>query len=527
METKPYNIQSPEAIAKEYGGNKQKIAQAMQMGVVDPTAGVLAGMFIDRMRMAQVQEMAPQATVAQQVMGGAPAQAPLAPAGGLGATAPAMPPMAPDMGMAPPMEAPMAPPMEAPMEAPVPGMAAGGMFEPPYMNEGGLGELPVPDTIFDEDHNGSYGGGGIVAFAGAGEARSRFGQSVIAQESGGNYRERNKRSGALGKYQLMPATAKSLATRLGLPFNIDLLTSDTPEAREYQDALGEAALNEAWDYSKGDPALAATYYHAGPDQKKWGPKTRAYQEAILSRMGSPKLQEQDTEAPEGRRRTREDQMRIARDLFGDLPDSGLGEAEAYYRKQLSPEEKEKTRKDDMWTTLAQIGASMASTSSPRFLQAAGQAMAAAIPGAAASKKERAKAERDAVGALMDIARLRRAEAKEVLEFGKDLYTAELGAESAQTERQFRSTEAAKSRTFQAEQARLERAAAERLAKLRINPSDMEGALRILQKGTQEEKDALEEYFRIKGMYSSSGGGAANMFGVEVDGEAAHPSAKYR
>ena len=55
METKPYRIQSPEAIAKDYGGNKQQIAQAMQMGIVDPTAGVLAGMFIDRMRSAQMQ----------------------------------------------------------------------------------------------------------------------------------------------------------------------------------------------------------------------------------------------------------------------------------------------------------------------------------------------------------------------------------------------------------------------------------------------------------------------------------------
>jgi hypothetical protein len=70
METKPYRLQAPEDIAKEYGGNKQRIAEAMQMGLVDPTAGVLAGMFIDRMRSAQVAEMAPQPTVAQQVMGG-------------------------------------------------------------------------------------------------------------------------------------------------------------------------------------------------------------------------------------------------------------------------------------------------------------------------------------------------------------------------------------------------------------------------------------------------------------------------
>ena len=160
METKPYRIQSPEDIAKDYGGNKQKIAQAMQMGVVDPTAGVLAGMFIDRMRSAQVQEQAPQLSVAQQVMGGAPSAPPLA--GGLGATSPAAPPMAPQGGMAPPMGAPMpaAPPM---------GMAEGGLYEPPYMKDGGLSELPIPDGMFDENRDGGYAHGGIVAFPTGGE----------------------------------------------------------------------------------------------------------------------------------------------------------------------------------------------------------------------------------------------------------------------------------------------------------------------------------------------------------------------
>ena len=60
METKPYNLQSPEQIAKDYGGNKQKIAEGMQMGIIDPTAGTLAGMFIDRMRSAAQQEQAPR-----------------------------------------------------------------------------------------------------------------------------------------------------------------------------------------------------------------------------------------------------------------------------------------------------------------------------------------------------------------------------------------------------------------------------------------------------------------------------------
>ena len=157
METKPYSLQSPEQIAKDYGGNKQKIAEAMQMGVLDPTAGTLAGMFIDRMRSAAQTEAAPQQSVAQQVF--APPMPPM-PQG--------MPPM-PQMPQGAPaglgatpqaaaMPAPAAaPPMGMPTEQPMPGMAAGG-----------LAALPIPDDMFDEPTNGGfndgYRGGGLVAF---------------------------------------------------------------------------------------------------------------------------------------------------------------------------------------------------------------------------------------------------------------------------------------------------------------------------------------------------------------------------
>lgn len=170
METKPYNLQSPEQIAKDYGGNKQKIAEGMQMGIIDPTAGTLAGMFIDRMRSAAQQEQAPQQSVAQQVftppappappMGGPPMGGPPAPAG-LGATPEAaqMPPM-PGMGGPPPGAPPMGGP---PPGAPPMGMAEGGMV-PPYMAGGGLSDLPLPDDMFDEPRDGGYANGGIVAF---------------------------------------------------------------------------------------------------------------------------------------------------------------------------------------------------------------------------------------------------------------------------------------------------------------------------------------------------------------------------
>ena len=149
---KPFSIQAPEDIAKDYAGNKQMIAQAAQMGVVDPTAAVLAGMFIDRMRSAQVMEAGQQPTVAQQVLGGG--GSPMPSPQGLGANPsmppppPQMPPMAPPQGMAPP---------QAPQMAPQ-GMAMGG-----------VASLSIPNAMFDEPMNGGFGdgyaGGGLVAFA--------------------------------------------------------------------------------------------------------------------------------------------------------------------------------------------------------------------------------------------------------------------------------------------------------------------------------------------------------------------------
>lgn len=164
---KPFSIQAPEAIAKEYGGNKQRIAEAARMGVVDPTAAVLAGMFIDRMRGAQMQEGATPPTVAQEVMGGSTA-VPSPTVGGLGMTPQAAPPMTPQM----PMQGMPGMPMQGgmgEMGAQMPmGMAEGGMTYAPTYTQGGLDGLPIPDTMFDESRNGGfndgYAGGGIIAF---------------------------------------------------------------------------------------------------------------------------------------------------------------------------------------------------------------------------------------------------------------------------------------------------------------------------------------------------------------------------
>jgi len=144
MESKPYSLQSPEAIARDYGGDKRKIASAVQNGLVDPTAALMAGMFIDRMRSAQSMEGAPTQTLAQQTFA-PPAPPPMPGAGGLDAINPRP---------APQLAAAINP---QPPQAPPPGMAGGGL-------------MMLNNPAFNED---SFAGGGVVAFADGGSSSSR------------------------------------------------------------------------------------------------------------------------------------------------------------------------------------------------------------------------------------------------------------------------------------------------------------------------------------------------------------------
>jgi hypothetical protein len=65
-------MMSPQEIASKYGGDKRRIAQAVQNGLLDPTSAAMAGMLIDRIRAAAAQEQQPQTTVAEDTLGGRP-----------------------------------------------------------------------------------------------------------------------------------------------------------------------------------------------------------------------------------------------------------------------------------------------------------------------------------------------------------------------------------------------------------------------------------------------------------------------
>lgn len=110
---------------------------------------------------------------------------------------------------------------------------------------------------------------------------------MIQQESGGRAGIRGPQTQygqPLGMAQTLPETAREMARKLGLGYRPDLLTGTSAEAAAYQRRLGEAYLQEGLERHGGDARLALMYYHGGPDQRKWGPKTRAYADAVLRRV---------------------------------------------------------------------------------------------------------------------------------------------------------------------------------------------------------------------------------------------------
>jgi hypothetical protein len=85
--------------------------------------------------------------------------------------------------------------------------------------------------------------------------------------------------------------------------------------------------------------------------------------------------------------------------------------QAYLDKMLDPEERKKSKKEDMWLALGQIGARMATTPGS-LLQAAGAGISEALPGIAAAAKERRGEARAVIKDMMDQERIGN---KEVME----------------------------------------------------------------------------------------------------------------
>jgi soluble lytic murein transglycosylase-like protein len=111
--------------------------------------------------------------------------------------------------------------------------------------------------------------------------------SLIQQESGGRPGVTGPQTPygrAQGMTQMLPATAQGVAKKLGVPWAPELMTGKTPQAAQYQRALGEAYFNEGLQ-ATGNVEDALRYYHGGPNRRMWGPKTNAYARSVLNRAG--------------------------------------------------------------------------------------------------------------------------------------------------------------------------------------------------------------------------------------------------
>lgn len=416
METKPYNIQSPESIALDYGGNKQKIAQAAQMGLLDPTAAVLAGMFIDRMRGAQAAEQAPQQTVAQQVLS-APPPAPMG--AGLGATPEAM-----QLAQAYPAEG-APPPIPGPSMPQQPVMAA----------EGGLLSLPVDGGMFPD----GYAEGGIVAFADGGmseetpstpfgrwwQGRAKAGESLRKEQQ---LRDKlvytyGPKAGALGFFS--PQTEQQRESAKQIMANVDRMS---PEDMEY--VLSTGSLPQGL-LAPAQPAKAGTSV-TGAQPSIGAPPAKEVVKAPTVGAAAPSVSTRTPTAPKFTTNTdavltdylkgsEEREKRLQEAISANrLQGKPFEEYAAQLRKEAEQAGVEKEDAKNM--ALVKAGLAIMGGTSPYALQNIGKGAMVGVEDYQDAMKDLKRAEKERAKEFANIEQARRAEEKGDLERRDNLLT---------------------------------------------------------------------------------------------------------
>lgn len=132
-----------------------------------------------------------------------------------------------------------------------------------------------------------------------GSGFQQFMNAISKQESGGNYGAINSMSGAMGKYQIMPANI--LGTKRGWDWEVlgrDINTADFINSPQIQEQIASAKLQGY--YNKYGPAGAAIAWYAGPGAAQsyvrsgkastrgeagGHPSVSGYVQSILKRMG--------------------------------------------------------------------------------------------------------------------------------------------------------------------------------------------------------------------------------------------------
>jgi hypothetical protein len=136
---------------------------------------------------------------------------------------------------------------------------------------------------------GSTGGGG------KGNTFDSFLRAISGQESGGNYGARNRDSGAMGKYQIMPGNISGSGGWDYEALGRNITTSQFMASPQLQESIAQYKLQSY--YSKYGPAGAAVAWYAGPGAvagwKRGGgnrsqgnyPTINSYAQSILRKMG--------------------------------------------------------------------------------------------------------------------------------------------------------------------------------------------------------------------------------------------------
>lgn len=406
METRPFDLGSPERIAKLFGGDKQKIFQALQSGALrqfapapmDQTLAAAAADFSDHMRAAAQAEAVPQQTVFEKLF--TPPQPQMQPGTpmGLGAT--------PEAAMG--MPAPQIPAPQMPMpEMPMPGMAMGG-----------LASLDVPDGMFDEPDDGGYATGGLVAFARGGIADLY--DDVEYWESGGNQNAVSPK-GARGVMQLMPGTMRDPGFGV-TPMRDDSEAENRRVGREYLDAMyrryGDRRVALA-AYNWG-PGNVDKWLKSGADPKKLPAETRKYIGNVMSNEGelAPAAQTKGSTL-----------YGFDTDLQGNIdmltamaPEEAPEQIE--YRedlkRQLSPESRAEAKKDAFYAGLAKFAERLGASQSPTLLGGLAESVGGGASDLAASMKAAEEDAREMQREYVGLANASRKEKMELMRMGVDV-----------------------------------------------------------------------------------------------------------
>mgnify|MGYP001052405786 CR=1 FL=1 len=113
----------------------------------------------------------------------------------------------------------------------------------------------------------SYGGGGRQKYKGNGkDTFENFLGAISQRESGGNYKARNKDSGAMGKYQIMPGNIAGPGgwDKEILGYNIS--TQQFMNSPQLQEQIAQGMLRKY--YNQWGPGGAAVAWYAGPGRVK-------------------------------------------------------------------------------------------------------------------------------------------------------------------------------------------------------------------------------------------------------------------